>query len=67
MTKYIWKTLSSNHRQNSDRLNIKLKVNNDITSDPSKVSEASNNYFSSLTSNLVSNIPPSSLNQIEKN
>ena len=31
-------------RPNSDRPNIKLKVNNDIKSDPSKVSHTFNDY-----------------------
>ena len=65
-SKSTWKTLSSILRPNRDRPNIKLKVNNDITSDPSKVSEAFNDYFSSVANTLASNIPPSSSNPIEK-
>ena len=59
--------MSSIFRPNVDRPNIKLKVNtNVVTSDPSKVSEASNDYFSSVAIILASNIPLSSLSPIEK-
>ena len=56
-SKSTWETLSSNLRPNSDRLNINLRVINNITTDPSKVSEAFNDYFSSVSNTLVSKIP----------
>ena len=65
-SKSTWKTLFSIPRPNSERPKIKLKVNNDMTSDPSKASEAFNDYFLSVVNTLASNIPPSSLNPIEK-
>ena len=63
--KTTWKTLSNILRPNVDRPNVKLKINDDIISDPLNVSKLFNEYFSSIADTLANNIPPSSSNPIE--
>ena len=68
IVKYIWFFIyldSNILRPNVDRPNIKLKINDDIISDPLNLSKIFNEYFSSIANTPANNNPPSSTNIIE--
>ena len=63
--KKTWKIFSGILRTNFVRPNVKLKINDDIISDPLNVSKMFNEYFPSIANSLADNNPPISSNPNE--